>query len=448
MDAGVARSRSVAASVPMGARDICQAPGRYTRRELRPEEERSPTAPPATASWRSCSPTSRRSRRRRIRGAGERLRPGDLRARPSATSRAGGRAGPSELDWAEPWPRCSTGTRRGRSGSSDGKLNASYNCLDRHVEAGLGDRVAYHWEGEDGERAHDHLRGPARDDAAVRERAQGPRRRARRPRRDLHADGPRGARRDARLRPHRRAPLGRLRRLLGRGRHGPDQRLRGEGAGHGRLLAAARQADPDEGERRRDAPRLPVDRALRRRAPHRRRRRRGPKAATSGGTRPCEAASPDCPAERLRLRADALPALHLGHHREAEGHPAHDRRLHDRRRWRRTAWSSTSSPRPTSTGARPTSAGSPATATSSTGRSRTAAPRSSTRARPTTRTRTAGGRSSSATRRRSSTRRRPRSAPASSGAASTPNARPVARCGCSAASASRSTRARGSGTTR
>ena len=32
-----------------------------------------------------------------------------------------------------------------------GKLNASYNCLDRHVEAGNGDRVAFHWRGEDGE---------------------------------------------------------------------------------------------------------------------------------------------------------------------------------------------------------------------------------------------------------------------------------------------------------
>src|ERR1700736_1055840 len=31
-----------------------------------------------------------------------------------------------------------------------GRLNASYNCLDRHVEAGRGDRVAYHWRGEDG----------------------------------------------------------------------------------------------------------------------------------------------------------------------------------------------------------------------------------------------------------------------------------------------------------
>jgi acetyl-CoA synthetase len=34
---------------------------------------------------------------------------------------------------------------------ADGKLNASYNCLDRHIEAGNGDRVAYHWRGEEGE---------------------------------------------------------------------------------------------------------------------------------------------------------------------------------------------------------------------------------------------------------------------------------------------------------
>jgi acetyl-CoA synthetase len=32
-----------------------------------------------------------------------------------------------------------------------GTLNASYNCLDRHVESGLGDRVAFHSRGEEGE---------------------------------------------------------------------------------------------------------------------------------------------------------------------------------------------------------------------------------------------------------------------------------------------------------
>ncbi|MHA6615958.1 acetate--CoA ligase [Pseudonocardia sp. DLS-67] len=29
-----------------------------------------------------------------------------------------------------------------------GKLNVCYNCVDRHVEAGNGDKIAYHWEGE------------------------------------------------------------------------------------------------------------------------------------------------------------------------------------------------------------------------------------------------------------------------------------------------------------
>jgi acetyl-CoA synthetase len=32
-----------------------------------------------------------------------------------------------------------------------GKLNVSHNCLDRHVANGLGERVAFHWRGEQGE---------------------------------------------------------------------------------------------------------------------------------------------------------------------------------------------------------------------------------------------------------------------------------------------------------
>lgn len=46
------------------------------------------------------------------------------------------------LDWSEPpfakW-------------FDDGELNVAYNCLDRHVLAGNGDRVAIHWEGEPGD---------------------------------------------------------------------------------------------------------------------------------------------------------------------------------------------------------------------------------------------------------------------------------------------------------
>ncbi len=32
-----------------------------------------------------------------------------------------------------------------------GTLNVAYNCVDRHVEAGHGEQVAYHWEGEPGD---------------------------------------------------------------------------------------------------------------------------------------------------------------------------------------------------------------------------------------------------------------------------------------------------------
>jgi len=45
------------------------------------------------------------------------------------------------MNWTPPWVRWFEG----------GQLNAAYNCLDRHVEAGGGDKVAYYWEGEPGE---------------------------------------------------------------------------------------------------------------------------------------------------------------------------------------------------------------------------------------------------------------------------------------------------------
>ena len=45
------------------------------------------------------------------------------------------------LEWELPFAKWFVG----------GKLNVAENCLDRHVEAGLGDRVAYHWEGEPGD---------------------------------------------------------------------------------------------------------------------------------------------------------------------------------------------------------------------------------------------------------------------------------------------------------
>ena len=45
------------------------------------------------------------------------------------------------LEWEPPFAKWFVG----------GRLNLAYNCVDRHVEAGLGDKVAYHWIGEPGD---------------------------------------------------------------------------------------------------------------------------------------------------------------------------------------------------------------------------------------------------------------------------------------------------------
>ena len=52
------------------------------------------------------------------------------------------------LDWFEPWDRVLDWNPPWVKWFDGGKLNVCHNCVDRHVEAGLGDRVAYHWEGE------------------------------------------------------------------------------------------------------------------------------------------------------------------------------------------------------------------------------------------------------------------------------------------------------------
>ena len=46
------------------------------------------------------------------------------------------------LEWNPPFAKWFNG----------GQLNVSYNCLDRHVEAGRGNKIAYYWEGEPGDR--------------------------------------------------------------------------------------------------------------------------------------------------------------------------------------------------------------------------------------------------------------------------------------------------------
>ena len=56
------------------------------------------------------------------------------------------------LDWIEPWTKVLDWQPPFAQWFVGGKLNVSVNCLDRHVANGLGDKVAYHWEGEPGDR--------------------------------------------------------------------------------------------------------------------------------------------------------------------------------------------------------------------------------------------------------------------------------------------------------
>ncbi|MGH7539889.1 MAG: AMP-binding protein, partial [Gemmatimonadota bacterium] len=55
------------------------------------------------------------------------------------------------LDWIRAWDRVMEWTPPFVKWFVGGALNASVNCLDRHVDAGGGDKVAYHWEGEPGD---------------------------------------------------------------------------------------------------------------------------------------------------------------------------------------------------------------------------------------------------------------------------------------------------------
>ena len=255
----------------------------------------------------------------------------------------------------------------------DGTLNVSANCIDRHL-ATRGDQAAIIWEGDDPERAA----GRSPTASCTREvcrfanvlkrdgRQEG------RPGHHLHADDPRG----------RRTPCSPAR--------GSAPSTRSSSAASRPTSLAGRIDDcrsklvitADEGLR--GGKKIPLKdnadagarqvarrRAGHRRPPHRRRRSPCMPGRDFWYHELAEARRADCPAERDGRRGPALHPLHLGLDRQAEGRAAHHRRLSRLRRADPPATSSTTTTA-TSTGAPPTSAGSPATPTSSTARSPTA----------------------------------------------------------------------------
>jgi acetyl-CoA synthetase len=57
-----------------------------------------------------------------------------------------------KLEWSKPFSKVLEWNEPFAKWFGDGELNASVNCLDRHVRAGKGDKIAYYHEGEPGDR--------------------------------------------------------------------------------------------------------------------------------------------------------------------------------------------------------------------------------------------------------------------------------------------------------
>ena len=272
-------------------------------------------------------------------------------SRPSGpSSRASGSTGrrrsTTTLEWDLPFAKWFAG----------GELNVAYNCVDRHVERGLGDKVAYHWIGEPGDtRTITYARPPARGQQG-RQRAPRAGRRDRRPGRHLHADDPGAADRDARLRPASARPHtvvfgGFSAEALG----GRINDCGGQGAHHrGRRLAPRQGGRPQAGRRgaRADAPRSRRPSSSGGSAAT---ARHGRRVATSGGTT-SSTASPRT-ARRSRSTRSTCSTCSTRRARPPSPRASCTRppaTCSGRRSPTRSC--STSSPT-TSTGARPTSAG-------------------------------------------------------------------------------------------
>src|ERR1041384_3576930 len=56
------------------------------------------------------------------------------------------------LEWSRPWDTILEWDLPFAKWFVGGRLNVSVNCLDRHVRAGRGNKVAYYFEGEPGDR--------------------------------------------------------------------------------------------------------------------------------------------------------------------------------------------------------------------------------------------------------------------------------------------------------
>ncbi len=76
----------------------------------------------------------------------------DLYAQADADYLAYWAAWARKLEWMKPFTQTLEWNEPFAKWFHDGELNASVNCLDRHVRAGKGEKIAYYYEGEPGDR--------------------------------------------------------------------------------------------------------------------------------------------------------------------------------------------------------------------------------------------------------------------------------------------------------
>ena len=132
------------------------------------------------------------------------------------------------LQWIRRWDKVLVWNEPHAQWFVGGQLNASVNCLDRHLDGPRRNKAAIIWEGEPGDSrvlTYQMLHHEVCKFANVL-KGQGIQAGDRVT--HLHADGARAGHRHAGLRPHRRDAQRRLRRLQRRGRRRPQQRRQGE----------------------------------------------------------------------------------------------------------------------------------------------------------------------------------------------------------------------------
>ena len=118
-----------------------------------------------------------------------------------------------ELEWIEPWTEVLRWKPPQAEWFVGGKINASANCLDRHVRTARRNKAALVWEGEPGDRRTLTYWDLYQQVGTFANVLKSLGVQTRRPRRALHAADSRARDRDARVRPDRRGAQRRLRRL-------------------------------------------------------------------------------------------------------------------------------------------------------------------------------------------------------------------------------------------